>query len=147
MTIVMTRWPRSEAGKGRRESPAPAQRAASAPVGTRLRCLIEDIVSDVFAIEPEQLRRATRGQARIALARQVAMYIAHVGSGMSLTEVGRLFDRDRTTVAHACAVVEVRRDDPAFDEAVVLLELIVRAVDGSCEHVEAGSASDMFGAA
>jgi hypothetical protein len=108
---------------------------------TRLRGLIEDIVSKVFAVEPEQLRRATRGRARIALARQVAMYIAHVGYGLSLTEVGRLFERDRTTVAHACGVVEIRREDPDFDEAVVLLELIVRAVEGSCALGETGTFS------
>jgi chromosomal replication initiation ATPase DnaA len=34
---------------------------------------------------------------------------------VSLTEVGHLFDRDRTTVAHACSLVEDRRDDPDFD--------------------------------
>lgn len=64
------------------------------------------------------------------MARQVAMYIAHVGYGLTLTEVGRLFERDRTTVAHACCVVEARRDDKGFDEAVVLLELVIRAING-----------------
>ena len=113
---------------------------------TRLRGLIEDVGSNVFAVEPQQLRRATRGRAKIALARQVAMYIAHVGYGLSLTEVGRLFERDRTTVAHACGVVEIRRDDPDFDEAVVLLELIVRAVNGSCALGETGSFSPTCGA-
>lgn len=121
----------------RRDTPALAR--------SRLRGLIEDIVSSVFAVRPEHLRRATRGKAKIALARQVAMYIAHVGYGMSLTEVGRLFERDRTTVAHACGVVEVRRDDPEFDEAVVLLEMIVRAINGSCSVVETGSDASEFG--
>ena len=32
--------------------------------------------------------------------------------GMSLTEVGAMFGRDRTTVAHGCFKVEYRRDDP-----------------------------------
>ncbi len=146
MTVVMEDWSRPEAGTGRRESRWSDHSEARAPVEARLRGLIEDIVSDVFGVEPEQLRRATRGRAKIALARQVAMYIAHVGYGMSLTEVGRLFDRDRTTVAHACGVVEVRRDDAAFDEAVVLLEQIVRTVNGACSQGEPASASDMFGA-
>jgi chromosomal replication initiation ATPase DnaA len=95
----------------------------------RLRLLIEDIVAGVFGVDPEDLRKPTRGQARIALARQVAMYIAHVGFSMTLTEVGELFARDRTTVAHACTVVEQRRDDGAFDASVVLLEQIIRAVN------------------
>lgn len=53
------------------------------------------------------------------------MYIAHVGCGLSLTQTGRLFDRDRTTVAHACGVIEDRRDDPMFDRVLDLLEWAV----------------------
>lgn len=95
-----------------------------------LKILVEGIVASVFGIDPALLRRSTRGQARVALARQVAMYIAHVAYGLTLTEVGELFGRDRTTVAHACQVVEQRRDSAEFDESVVLLELIVRALSG-----------------
>ena len=32
------------------------------------------------------------------------MYLAHVGCGVSLTEVGHLFERDRTAVSHACGL-------------------------------------------
>jgi chromosomal replication initiation ATPase DnaA len=83
---------------------------------------IEHAISRVFGIAGPDLRRATRGRAGVALARQVAMYLAHVGCGLSLTETGRLFDRDRTTVAHACGVIEDRRDDPLFDRVLDLLE-------------------------
>lgn len=86
---------------------------------------IEHAVGQVFGIAGRDLRRATRGRARVALARQVAMYLAHVGCGLSLTETGRLFDRDRTTVAHACGVIEDRRDDPLFDRVLDLLEWAV----------------------
>ena len=96
-----------------------------------LRILIEDIVADVFGVDADLLRQPTRGRARIALARQVAMYIAHIGYGLTLTEAGMVFERDRTTVAHACAVVEMRRDDREFDEGVVLLEQIIRAISGT----------------
>jgi chromosomal replication initiation ATPase DnaA len=82
-------------------------------------------VLQVFGLALGDLRRATRGRAKVALARQVAMYLAHVGCGLSLTETGRLFARDRTTVAHACGVVEDRRDDPTFDRALDLLEWAV----------------------
>lgn len=107
-----------------------------------LRQLIEDIVADVFDVDATDLRRPTRGRARIALARQVAMYIAHIGYGMTLTEAGDLFGRDRTTVAHACGVVECRRDDIEFDRAVVLLELIVRALVGAQANQLAARDSD-----
>ena len=86
---------------------------------------IEQAVSQVFGVAGKDLRRATRGRAGVALARQVAMYLAHVGCGLSLTETGRLFDRDRTTVAHACGVIEDRRDDPHFDRVLDLLEWAV----------------------
>ena len=66
--------------------------------------------------------RAGRGPRKIAFARQLAMYLTHVGFGLTLTEVGACFERDRTTVRHACALVEDRRDQPAFDLAVSALE-------------------------
>lgn len=86
---------------------------------------IERAVIQVFGVAYDDLRRSTRGRAKVALARQVAMYLAHVGCGLSLTETGRLFGRDRTTVAHACGVIEDRRDDPLFDRALDLLEWAV----------------------
>ena len=82
-------------------------------------------VAAVFEVAIEDLRGRTRGSARTAFARQVAMYLAHVGCGVSLTEVGHLFERDRTTVAHACGLVEDRRDDPDFDYRLNHLERAV----------------------
>lgn len=94
-------------------------------IGAYLRTVIEGAVAQVFGVRHAELFRATRGKARVALARQVAMYLAHVACGLSFTEVGLLFGRDRTTVAHACRVVEDRRDDPVFDRALELLEWAV----------------------
>lgn len=91
----------------------------------RPRTVVEAAVAQVFGVAHDDLFKATRGRARGALARQVAMYLAHVSCRLSLTEVGQLFARDRTTVAHACAVVEDRRDDPVFDRTLELLELVV----------------------
>jgi chromosomal replication initiation ATPase DnaA len=96
-----------------------------------LHTLLDLLVAGVFDVESDLLRLPTRGRARVALARQVAMYLAHVGCGLSLTEVGAMFERDRTTVAHACRVVERRRDDPNFDDAIDLLESIVRILVGA----------------
>jgi chromosomal replication initiation ATPase DnaA len=92
-----------------------------------VRWAIESAVAAVFEVGIEELRAPTRGSARAAFARQVAMYLAHVGCGVSLTEVGRLFERDRTTVAHACSLIEDKRDDPDFDYRLDHLE---RAVSG-----------------
>lgn len=88
---------------------------------TQSRLAIELAVRQVFGVDHDALARLTRGVARTALARQVAMYLAHVACGLTLTDAGRLFSRDRTTVAHACLIVEDRRDDPLFDRALDLL--------------------------
>lgn len=92
------------------------------------RRVIEEAVGQVFGVDGGDLRRATRGRAKVARARQVAMYLAHVACGMSLTDVGRTFARDRTTVSHACGVIEDGRDDPTFDRVLELLEQVVRAL-------------------
>jgi hypothetical protein len=91
-----------------------------------LRRIIEHAVAPAFAVRRGALWGATRGSPAEAFARQVAMYLAHVGFGLSLSEVGRLFARDRSTVAHACALVEDRRDAAPFDRALDLLEGLLR---------------------
>jgi hypothetical protein len=85
-------------------------------------------IAQVFGVDGRKISSRSRGRAAVALARQVAMYTVHVGCGVNLTDVGRLFSRDRTTVAHACGLVEDRRDDPAFDRALELIELVARAL-------------------
>jgi hypothetical protein len=55
------------------------------------------------------------------------MYIAHVGLGLSHQSVGQGFLRDRTTVAHACRVIEDRRDDIPFDLRLSALEAVCRS--------------------
>lgn len=84
--------------------------------------VLEQTASAMFAVPPSKLRAARRCEARVALARQVAMYLAHVVFGLTLTRAGQLFGRDRTTVAHACAVVEDRREDAALDRALNIVE-------------------------
>ena len=107
---------------------APERKARATP--PRVRPIVEQTVADVFGDDVERLRQPTRGEARIALARQVAMYVSHVSCGLSLTEVGELFARDRTTVSHACSVIEKRRDDAGFDRAIERIELVVRVLIG-----------------
>jgi chromosomal replication initiation ATPase DnaA len=85
-------------------------------------------VATVFGVDLEDLRAPTRGSASAAFARQVAMYLAHVVCGLSMTEVGMLFARDRTTVAHACGVVEDSRDDLDLDVRLGHLERAVSSL-------------------
>lgn len=97
-----------------------------APPLDPIRESVEAAVGQVFNILPEDFGSVSRGPARVALARQVAMYLSHVACRLTLTEVGRLYARDRTTVAHACGVVEDLRDDARFDRVLDLVEMIVR---------------------
>jgi chromosomal replication initiation ATPase DnaA len=92
---------------------------------SQLRHVIDSAVSAVFDVDLRDLRAPTRGSTRAAFARQVAMYLAHVVCGLSLTEVGALFARDRTTAAHACRLIEDRRDDPELDGRLEHLERAV----------------------
>lgn len=91
-----------------------------------LKHIVEAAVSLVFLIDMDRLRSGSRGRAQVAQARQVAMYLTHCAFSLSHTEVGRIFKRDRTTVAYACQIVEDRRDDRVFDRTLANLEEIVR---------------------
>ncbi|WP_421952429.1 helix-turn-helix domain-containing protein [Pelagibacterium sp.] len=75
---------------------------------------------DFFA--PSRMRLHTAG------ARQLAMYLCHVLLGMTMTQVGQFFGRDRTTVAYACGQVEDMRDDGGdYDRRLVGLEERIEA--------------------
>lgn len=80
------------------------------------------VASGSYRVDATQLLAPNRCQAGIASARQVAMYVAHVTLGLSMTEVGRCFGRDRTTAGHACRLVEDLRDDDRFDYALAHME-------------------------
>jgi chromosomal replication initiation ATPase DnaA len=88
---------------------------------------IETAVANAFAVPLAELRAPTRRTASAAFARQTAIYLAHTLMGLSYSAVARAVGRDRTTVAHACRVLEQRRDDPAIDAIVVRLEHVVGA--------------------
>lgn len=45
--------------------------------------------------------------------------------GLNLGEVGKVFQRDRTTVGHACRLIEDRRDDEQVDFLINCLERAV----------------------
>ncbi|MDP2123671.1 MAG: helix-turn-helix domain-containing protein [Parvibaculum sp.] len=90
------------------------------------------VVARAWRLPLQDLKAPTRRRAPVALARQVAMYLTHVIFGVSLSEVGRLFGRDRTTAAHACRTIEDRRDDPDFDR---LLDVLAQALE-SCGELE-----------
>lgn len=72
---------------------------------------VEQIVSHALGIDPTALVSPRRGTRDVVRARHVAMYLAAVEGGLSLSACARLFDRDRRGVAYAVAGIEQRRDD------------------------------------
>lgn len=89
--------------------------------------LVTACVLSVFEVEEADLSQPSRGRAHVALARQIAMYLHHVILERTLTDIAREFGRDRTTVAHACRLVEDRRDEPDFDALIGGLETALQA--------------------
>jgi chromosomal replication initiation ATPase DnaA len=95
--------------------------------------LARGIAAYAFGLDEADLDQPTRGRAEAALARQTAMYLAHTGFEMSLQRVAAAFDRDRSTVAHACHKIEDRRDDPRFDALLEQMEDALRAAPAQRE--------------
>ena len=87
---------------------------------------VETLVESAFGITPLALHAPGRGAARVAFARQVAIYLSHVRLGLSYSAAGRFFGRDRTTAAYACRVIEERREESSLDSLIDCLE---RAID------------------
>ena len=90
--------------------------------------LAQQAVAYAFDVPVEDIAAPTRRSAQAALARQVAMYLAHVAFELPLARVGYAFGRDRTTAAYACHRVEDRRDDARFDTVLDALEDGLRAL-------------------
>jgi hypothetical protein len=103
----------------RRSAPGPALPEAGYPGDVDI---IEQAVLRAFALPISSLRSHNRGRAEIAFARQVAIYVAHVLLGLTLTDAARMFGRDRTTASHACRTVEDRRDDRKIDQKLEAIE-------------------------
>ena len=66
---------------------------------------IVHIVAQHYGITREQLK-GKRRTASVALPRQMAMSLMRRQTTLSLSEIGRFFDRDHTTVIHACDKIE-----------------------------------------
>ena len=101
-------------------------------VAAHHRCrLVRQVTAEMVMLVGERvpLRRDRRRTS--CHVRQISMYVCHVVLQISLTDIGYSFGRDRTTVSHACNVVEDRRDDRAFDDFIAALERVVTCFFGA----------------
>ena len=110
----------------------PPHRIHSLPLRTTCR-IVRQVVGEMVLLFGDRVL-VRRDRRRLAChVRQIAMYVCHVALRISQTDIGDAFGRDRTTVRHACHVVEDRRDDPVFDDFISAIERIVVAVFGTLE--------------
>ena len=88
----------------------------------RVSCFIALLAADAMGIVPAQLVHARGGSGVVARARQVAMYLMHTTLSVKHHDIAAAFERDRSTVAHACRAVEDLRDDPRIDKRILAVE-------------------------
>lgn len=89
-----------------------------------------DLLSACFSVPSRDLRSRERSHGCVSRVRQIGIYVAHVSLGLSMTEVAKGFSRDRSTVVHACHLIEDLRDEVEFDRIVAVVERIALAAFG-----------------
>jgi hypothetical protein len=113
---------------------APFSDAPRAALPIRAVCrIVGHVTSEMAALVSTRVQLHSNRRRLLCHVRQIAMYVCHVALRIPLQDIGQAFGRDRTTVGHACHVVEDRRDDAAFDDFVGTIERIVTSVFSAAE--------------
>jgi Bacterial dnaA protein helix-turn-helix len=96
--------------------------------------LVRQVVGEIISLTGDRTQTRRDRRRMLCHVRQIAMYVCHVSLSIPLTEIGHAFGRDRTTVGHACHVVEDRRDDQGFDDFITGIERIVSVIFARSEE-------------
>ena len=67
---------------------------------------IIEVVAEHYGVEAKLIKEHMGRSTKLALPRQVAMYLARQVTGASFPRLGRVFKRDHTTLIYACQKVE-----------------------------------------
>lgn len=105
---------------------------------TALARLTEAAAAAMAGLPVQSLRGPARGGRAVTQARQVAMYLCHVVFGLSFSRIGVCFGRDRTTVRHACRLVEDGRDDDAREFGLAAIESGLLALSAALSPANQG---------
>ena len=93
--------------------------------------LAQAIAAQMYGVTAAEMRAATRGRPRAARARQIAIALARRVFDFSPQQLATEFGRDRTTVCHACDLIErLRGEDDAFDSTLRWMESHLRRAAG-----------------
>lgn len=87
---------------------------------------IQRAVADYFHLDIAEMKAKHRSQ-RVALPRQIAMFLCRELTDLSLPRIGQLFGgRDHTTVLHACnKIATLRERDPSLRETLAAITQLV----------------------
>jgi hypothetical protein len=114
------------AGKLARRARRRRQRAEISP--RSVSGVVATIATEMMFLTSDEPQRGHNRRFAMSHVQQIAMYVCHVVLQMTMTEIGRGFGRDRSTVGHACARVEDRRDEAGFDRLVTAIETVTSGV-------------------
>lgn len=89
---------------------------------------VNQMIAAAFQLKAERLLKSDRGAVRVNRPRQISMYLMNTALSLKFTEIAEFYNKDRTTVSHACRVIEELRDDPEFDERIGEFEKTIRTV-------------------
>ena len=92
---------------------------------------IKKVVGKAYSIEIQDFKSPKRSEA-ISLPRQIAMYLADELTEMSLTDIGKTFDKDHSTVVHARDKIKTMMStDTFFNEKINHLIADIRNMEQS----------------
>ncbi|NLO92380.1 MAG: chromosomal replication initiator protein DnaA [Elusimicrobia bacterium] len=92
---------------------------------------IKKVVGKAYSIEIQDFKSPKRSEA-IALPRQIAMYLADEMTEMSLTDIGKAFEKDHSTVVHARDKIKtLMNTDTFFNEKINHLIADIRNAEQS----------------
>src|ERR1700742_2146882 len=85
------------------------------------------VAGQVYGVPVEEMRKPTRGRPQVARARQIAIHLARSVFGLSQSQLAAEFRRDRSTVHHACHLIDGMREQNAeFDSTLNWMECLLR---------------------
>lgn len=83
---------------------------------------VNQMIAAAYEISGERLLRRDRGVIKVNRPRQISMYLMNTALSLKFTEIAEFYDKDRTTVSHACRVIEEMRDNVEFDMRILEFE-------------------------
>lgn len=90
--------------------------------------VVADLVDELLNLTAGREQRGPERRRLACHSRQIAIYVCHVTLSIGQPQIAVGFGCHRSTVGHACAAVEDRRDNRNYDFFVGAVERAVRAV-------------------